>query len=117
MTNIFENDFNKNKSLSKSLETIYGLGKPSIKLLCKLTGIGSHQKLDDLEPDQLEFITKQMSYKKFIINQELKKNRKLNLEKLVEIKSYRGIRRIKGYPIRGQRTRSNAKTARKKLFK
>ena len=117
MTNFFENNnFNQKETFFKMLKKTYGLGNSSITLFHRLSGISLTQPLTDLESDQLELFAKQIFSKKLLLNQELKKKRKSNLDKLIEIKSYKGLRRAKGYPARGQRTRSNAKTARKKII-
>ena len=94
----------------------YGLGKTSATYLCRQTGICLNQNFSDFTSDQIEEITKRISQKNLIIEQELKKKLMKNLETSIKIKSYKGMRKIKGYPANGQRTRSNAKTARKKNF-
>jgi len=54
-----------------------------------------------------------IEFLKIPINSELKKNKILEKQNLVDLKHYRGLRKLKGFPVRGQRTRSNAKTAKK----
>ena len=80
----------------------------------KFTGICKNQLVNSLEPDQIENITQTISLLKIEIDKELKKKIYKNYEKSVNIKSYKGLRKKKGYPARGQRTHSNGKTAKKK---
>lgn len=103
-----------NLSVYRLLTKNYGLGKKSTEMLCKSTGICSNFNAADLAPEQVEELTKKLSYSKIKINEDLKKELMKKFEISLQIKSYKSLRKVKGYPANGQRTRSNAKTARKK---
>ena len=77
-------------------------------------GFSSNLRVKDLSEEHILRITKFIEFSNFTIANELRKTQTLNLKRLLSIKSYRGIRRIKGLPVRGQRTHTNAKSSRKK---
>jgi small subunit ribosomal protein S13 len=70
-------------------------------------------KVKDLTQEQTVGILQVVESLNLTLNNELKKFKSLSLKKLVAIKSYRGLRRVRGLPVRGQRTHTNAKSARK----
>ena len=111
---LFSHNPNETKSVYKALTEHYGLGKKLTNFICGCLGICRNYKVKDLTTDQIEELEKQISTSKIKINQALKKERLKGFEQSVHIKSYKGLRKVKGYPANGQRTRSNAKTARKK---
>lgn len=111
---LFNTDFDKIDFVHKVLVKNYGLGKNLTNSICSSLGICKNYKVNELTTDQIEEMEKKIFAKKIKINQTLKKELTKNFEKSVQIKSYKGLRRVKGYPANGQRTRSNAKTARKK---
>lgn len=115
MSNLLFNS-NKNDSVIKVLTKNYGIGQTLAHNFCKKIGICSNYKLSNLNTEQIENFKKELSDSKLKTNQELKKILFKNFEQSLQIKSYKGLRKIKGYPANGQRTRSNAKTARKKYF-
>jgi small subunit ribosomal protein S13 len=88
MIYIFETEILNSKSVQFSLKKIYGLNTFQINSICKKLGFSANLKTSKLATDQI-----------------------FTLKKLVEIKSYSGLRRIKGLPVRGQRTHTNARTA------
>lgn len=111
--NFTESDNDKTTAI---LSKTFGLGKPSITKICRLIGICGNQKFLDFNTDQSNSLLRWLSYKNVRTEQELRKTLMANYERSLKIKSYRGLRKVKGYPANGQRTRSNAKTARKKKF-
>ena len=72
-----------------------------------------HLKVSDLTDEQILRFLKLIEQSKITITSDLKKMNRLIISRLVTIKSYRGLRKIKGLPVRGQRTHTNAKTASK----
>ena len=80
-------------------------------LLFRFRRFSSNFKIIDLTTDQLKKLTKTIETSGLIITTELKKKKSFALKELVNLKTYRGIRRIKGLPVRGQRTHTNGKTA------
>lgn len=108
--------FGKTISESKknlySLKKIFGLNKTSLKKIFKNLGINQNSKLKELNKIQIDKLIKYID-KNYIIEQDLKKNIKENLSHLYNIKNYKGIRLLKGLPVNGQRTHTNAKTSKK----
>ncbi len=113
MIYIFEAELPLNKSTFFSLFFIFGIGKFNSFLLCKQLGFAKNLKTKDLTKVQISKIIKLIDFLNFSIASELKKFKTLILKKLVLIKCYKGIRKVKGLPVRGQRTRTNSKTVKK----
>lgn len=115
MLYLFESELQKNKSLSFALCNIYGLGKATTVFICKKVGFSKNLSVRDLSKDQVIKLTKTIESLDLVISSDLLKLRSLALKKLVAIKSYRGLRRYQGLPVRGQRTHTNGSTAHKRL--
>tara|TARA_B110000261_G_scaffold157349_1_gene192282 strand:+ start:4829 stop:5212 length:384 start_codon:yes stop_codon:yes gene_type:complete len=113
MIYIFETEIPNNKSLIISLQKIYGLGKKNSDLICKQLGFSKNLKTSDLSSDQISKLIKVIEKSNFVITNELRKLQALSLRGLIEIKSYKGLRRISGLPVRGQRTHTNGRTAKR----
>ena len=114
MIYIFETELKSSKSIAFSLKNIYGLGHFQIKFICKKLGFSCNLKTSNLSNDQIVKLVKIIENSEFKLTNELKKLQIFNLKKLVDIKCYSGLRRIKGLPVRGQRTHTNAKTAKRR---
>lgn len=110
---IFESEIPENKSIYISLTSIYGIGKHKSKFLCKILGLSLNFKSKNLSKEQINKLIKTIEILNFNVASDLKKIKSLIFKKLILIKSYRGLRRFKGLPVRGQRTHTNAKTAKK----
>ena len=113
MIYIFETEISNSKSVLRSLKKIYGLGDYQIKHVCKNLGFSSNLSISSLSNDQIIKLVKFIENSNLKISNELKKSQIFNLRRLVEIKCYSALRRIKGLPVRGQRTHTNAKTSKK----
>jgi len=113
MVYLLETKLLETKSIFFALSTIYGIGRTKSFLICKQLGFSTNLKVKSLSDDQILKILKLIETSNLLITSELKKKQILILKRLIFIKSYRGLRRIKGLPVRGQRTHTNAKTARK----
>lgn len=113
MVYILETNLLENKSVYFSLTNIFGIGQFQCFLICKKLGLSYNCKLSQLTPDQIVKLIKFMENLNLLINNNLKKEKIILAKKLVQIKAYRGIRRLRGLPVRGQRTHTNAKTASK----
>ncbi len=101
------------KRIEYALTLLYGIGwSHSGKILKQLT-IDSHKKVKELSEDELKKITAFIE-KNYKVEGDLKEQINDSIKRLREIGSYRGVRYIKGLPVRGQRTRSNARTKRGK---
>jgi small subunit ribosomal protein S13 len=104
-------DIPRDKMVEVSLTYIYGIGRPtSIKLLDQ-AGIGRNTKVRDLTDDEVNRI-RDLIDKNHLVEGELRKQVRQDIQRLIEISSYRGIRHRRGLPVRGQRTKTNARTKR-----
>lgn len=113
MIYLLETELLNNKSILYSLQKIYGIGKNNSFLICKKLGFSNNLKTSKLTSEQLSKLIKLIEKSNYVITSELKKVQSLCLKNLISIKSYRGLRRLKGLPVRGQRTHTNAKTAKR----
>lgn len=104
----------ENKAAFLALQSIYGVGENTALAICNLVGISSQTKISELNAFQLECLTKSC---RRVINRDKKRQNFENIKKLVRISSYRGTRHFNALPCRGQRTRTNAKTAKNLLVK
>jgi len=113
MLYLLETKLPENKSVFFALTNVYGIGQTTAFLICKKLGFSMNLKIKDLTQEQIVDILQIVDSLNLTLNNELKKLRSLTLKKLISIKSYRGLRRVRGLPVRGQRTHTNAKSARK----
>ena len=113
MVYLFESKLPETKSVYFGLMSIYGIGNSRSFLICKKVGLSLNLKIKDLSASQIHQISKVIESSGYILSNDLKRLILLNKQRLIFIKSYRGLRRKKGFPIRGQRTHTNAKTAKK----
>jgi small subunit ribosomal protein S13 len=103
-----------NKHVVIALRKIYGIGKVSSYYICKKANVLPSLKVNQLDDSAIASIQKVVS--EFDIEGNLRTRIRFNIKRLKDIKSYRGIRHKVGLPVRGQRTRTNART-RKRLRK
>jgi len=109
MPRIFGVDIPKNKKAKISLTYIYGIG-PAIALrILNELGIDPEKKADDLNEEEISRIASHVQ-SKYRIEGELRRETTQNIRRLIDIGSYRGSRHKKGLPVRGQRTRCNARS-------
>ena len=113
MLYFLETNLSNNKSIFFALTKIFGIGKNKGVLICKKLGFASNLKVKNLSNNQINRISKLVESLNFVIANELRRSNLLAKQNLLNIKSYRGLRRKKGFPVRGQRTHTNAKTSRK----
>lgn len=102
-------DLPKDKRVEIGLTYIYGIGRKSADIILKETGVNPDIRVKDLSEDDLGKIRDYID-KNFIVEGDLRRNVALNIKRLVEIGCYRGVRHRKGLPVRGQRTKTNART-------
>ena len=115
MVYLFESELSKNKGLPFALISIYGIGKANASFICKKLGFSTNLIVGNLSKEQLSKLVKCIESLDLLIAGDLLKVRLLVSKKLVSIKSQKGLRRFQGLPVRGQRTHTNAKTARKRF--
>jgi small subunit ribosomal protein S13 len=91
-----------------ALTSIYGIGRQRAGEICSNVGILQSVKIKDLTEDQLESIRNVVS--KMTVEGDLRREVSMNIKRLMDLGCYRGIRHRRGLPLRGQRTRTNART-------
>lgn len=91
-----------------ALQAIYGIGSTRAKLICKEAGIEEHVKIRELSEDQIEQLREQVA--KFTVEGDLRREVTMSIKRLLDLGCYRGIRHRRGLPVRGQRTKTNART-------
>jgi small subunit ribosomal protein S13 len=97
-----------NKHIVIGLQSIFGIGQTRSKLICKTLKLDPSIKVSDLSEDQLESIRSAVS--QFEVEGDLRREVAMNIKRLRDLGCYRGIRHRKGLPLRGQRTKTNART-------
>jgi small subunit ribosomal protein S13 len=104
-------DIPRDKKVDVSLGYIYGIGHPSALRICNQVGVSPETKVRDLTDDEVNRLREYID-KNFIVEGELRKQVRQDIQRLIEINSYRGIRHRRGLPVHGQRTKTNARTKR-----
>ena len=102
-------DLPREKRIEIGLTYIYGLGRTSAQKILEMTGINPDIRVKDLTEDQ-EAALRDVIDKHFTIEGDLRREVALNIKRLTEIGCYRGVRHRRGLPVRGQRTKTNART-------
>ena len=102
-------DLPKNKRVEIGLTYIYGIGRKSAETILANTGVNPDTRVKDLSEDDVAKLRDYIDHN-FIVEGDLRRNVALNIKRLVEIGCYRGVRHRKGLPVRGQRTKTNART-------
>ncbi|EKF74434.1 30S ribosomal protein S13 [Alcanivorax hongdengensis A-11-3] len=97
-----------NKHTVISLTYIFGIGRTRAQSICAATGIAEDAKVRDLSGDQLDQIRAEVA--KFSTEGDLRREINMNIKRLMDLGSFRGIRHRRGLPLRGQRTKTNART-------
>ncbi len=98
-----------NKRVEVGLTYIFGIGRSKSKQILKEIKIDINKKVKDLSPDELSRIRKHIEIKE-AVEGDLRKKINQNIKRLMDINSYRGRRHQRGLPVRGQRTKTNART-------
>ncbi|MBI5397652.1 MAG: 30S ribosomal protein S13 [Verrucomicrobia bacterium] len=98
------------KKISISLRYIYGLGPTNSLQILEKAGVDANLRTEKLTDEQLSKIVAVIQQGGYVIEGDLRREIGLNLKRLIGIKSYRGSRHVKGLPVRGQRTQTNART-------
>ena len=102
-------DLPKNKRGVIGLTYIYGIGNSFAKSILKTANVSEDIKIQDWTDDQVNIIRKIIG-EKYIVEGELRADTKMNIKRLMDIGSYRGIRHRMGLPLRGQKTKNNSRT-------
>ena len=115
MPRILGIDIPTNKRVDVALRSIYGVGPLVSKTVLEETGIDPATRAKDLDEEQLSKITKKLQDvdvrgEKVLLEGDLRRMIGENLKRLKNVKTYRGMRHMRGLPVRGQRTQTNART-------
>ncbi len=102
-------DLPKDKRVEIGLTYIYGIGRKSAENILAATGINPDTRVKDLTEDDFAKLREEID-KNYTVEGDLRREVALNIKRLVEIQCYRGVRHRKGLPVRGQRTKTNART-------
>ena len=102
-------DLPREKRVDVALTYIYGIGKTSAREIIEKTGIDPATRVKDLTEEEVGKITEVID-KEYKVEGDLRREVTMNIKRLIEIGSYRGLRHRRGLPTRGQRTRTNARS-------
>jgi small subunit ribosomal protein S13 len=102
-------DLPKNKRVEVGLTYIYGIGRPTSRKLLAEAGIDMDTRIKDLTDDEVNKL-RELIDKNLMVEGDLRREVALNIKRLMEIGCYRGIRHRRGLPVRGQKTKTNART-------
>ena len=91
-----------------ALTAIFGIGRSRARQICDTVGVKHSAKIKDLSDAEMDKIREQVA--KFTVEGDLRRETSMNIKRLMDVGCYRGVRHKKGLPVRGQRTRSNART-------
>lgn len=102
-------DLPRNKRVVIALTYIYGVGKPRAQDICEFASIPDNLRTDALTDEQIAKIRSYIE-QNFKVEGDLRREVGLSIKRLMDMNSYRGIRHRKGLPVRGQRSKTNART-------
>ena len=97
-----------NKHTEIALTSIFGIGRTRAQKICSEAGVTPTTKVKDLDETQVENLRTEVA--KFTIEGDLRREISMNIKRLMDLGTYRGIRHRRGLPLRGQRTKTNART-------
>lgn len=101
-------DLPRDKRIEIGLTYIYGIGLPTSQKILQATGINPNTRVRDLTEDEVSKLRDEIG--KFTVEGELRREVRADIKRLIDIGCYRGIRHRRGLPVRGQRTRTNARS-------
>jgi len=102
-------DLPKNKKIAYALPLIYGIGRSNAWDILKAANVDPNKKVVELTPDEVAAIRSVIT-SDYKVEGALRSEVQMNIKRLMDIGTYRGLRHRKGLPVRGQRTRTNART-------
>jgi len=91
-----------------ALTSIYGIGRTTAQKICEASGISPETKIKDLSEGEVETLRSEVA--KYTVEGDLRRTVSMNIKRLMDLGCYRGMRHRRGLPLRGQRTRTNART-------
>ncbi len=102
-------DLPRDKRIEVALTYIYGIGKSTARAIVESTGVDPHTRVRDLTEDEINRL-REVIDRDLKVEGELRAEQAAHIKRLIDIGSYRGLRHRRGVPVRGQRTRTNART-------
>ena len=103
-------DLPREKRIEIGLTYIYGIGRVSATKICAEAGVNPDTRVRDITDDEVKKISEIIEEMGIMVEGDLRREVALNIKRLQEIGCYRGIRHRKGLPVRGQKTKTNART-------
>lgn len=97
-----------NKQTAVALTSIYGIGRSCAAAICQATGIAPERKIQELTEAELDHLRSEIG--KYVVEGDLRRQIAMDIKRLMDLGCYRGIRHRRGLSVRGQRTRTNART-------
>src|SRR3979490_2011279 len=91
-----------------ALTAIYGIGRPRARMICMAAGVGHATKIKDLSDAQMDKLRELVG--RYTVEGDLRREVTMSIKRLMDLGCYRGVRHRQGLPVRGQRTRTNART-------
>jgi small subunit ribosomal protein S13 len=98
-----------NKHVDVALTYIFGIGHSSARAICEKTGVDATLRINELSPDDINKL-RNVIENEYTVEGRLRTEVSLNIKRLMDIGSYRGLRHRRSLPVRGQQTRTNART-------
>ena len=103
-------DLPREKRIEIGMTYIYGIGRPTANKILEAAGVNPDTRVRDITDDEVKKITEAIESMGILVEGDLRREIALNIKRLQEIGCYRGIRHRKGLPVRGQKTKTNART-------
>ena len=97
-----------NKHAGIALTYIFGIGRTTAKKLCEAAGVDPSMKISDLSDERIDALRNEVS--RLVVEGDLRRENSMNIKRVMDLGCYRGMRHRRGLPVRGQRTRTNART-------
>jgi len=91
-----------------SLTYVFGIGRTSARQICAASGVAESAKISDLSEEQVDAIRNEVG--KFTVEGDLRRETSMNIKRLMDLGCFRGLRHRRNLPVRGQRTKTNART-------
>lgn len=91
-----------------ALTAIFGIGRSTARAICEATGINPARKLGALDEQEIELLRGKVG--EYLVEGDLRRKVAMDIKRLTDLGTYRGLRHRRGLPVRGQRTRTNART-------
>lgn len=98
------------KRVTIALTYIHGIGRTKAREICEATGIDKTRRMNELSEDELNQLRAEIDTDKYLIEGDLRREVSMNIKRLMDMACLRGLRHRKHLPVRGQRTRTNART-------